>query len=219
MKLTKRKRVTFTLQDIKAHIAQQRTRPQTQYTLPSSQFDLSVDPYWALATSNPRTYLDPTAYPYPPSALAQPATHPPLAKLRIAIQPLPSVLLSVYVSSASYSYVSVAHLLRSLHAALQVRVSESEFAQLSEWEQKIAAKAFYDRCESSKDYYGELFEGVKRIDFFGGETRIAGLVPSSKWRDTWDVVLSRGTRKRPPQPTGQTTMGRRAGYYGKRTGS
>lgn len=186
MKLTKRKYVHFKLADIKSMI--QQSQPPSPASASKTYFDLAEDPF-----SNKRLA---TSSPYAPSILSQPATRLPIRKLQIVIRPVPSVMFMVSVANSFY--VSVGNLLQTLHQSLQVRVSEEDWAKLEMWEQHEIAKAFYDRCEASADYYGTLFNGVTYLDLLCGETAFQGIVPSKQWVNTWELVLRK--RRSPAAP-------------------
>ena len=114
------------------------------------------------------------------------------------------------VSVTNAFYVSIGHLLQTLHQSMQTRVSEEDWARLAQWEQHDIAKAFYDRCEASADYYGTLFNGVTYIDLLCGETTFQGIVPSKQWANTWELVLRR-RRPAPPPPVHPPTPSKWAG--------
>ncbi|SJK99125.1 uncharacterized protein ARMOST_02412 [Armillaria ostoyae] len=122
-----------------------------------------------------------------PSSFSEPAISPPVAHLtltsphlfwRISVRPL-----------LNGTYVTVSDVLYAIYNGLRENISPAEFYGLpSKTEMRRVTEAYeqrYRRIKSRSGSYEEKKAGVKRVDFFMGRTRFAGLSPSTKGHDVW----------------------------------
>ncbi|KAK0220616.1 hypothetical protein IW262DRAFT_1272420 [Armillaria fumosa] len=122
-----------------------------------------------------------------PNSLSEPAISPPVSHLtltsphlpwRISVRPL-----------LNGTYVTVSDVLFAMYNGLRENISPAEFYGLpSKTEVRRVTEAYeqrYKRIKSRSGSYEEKKAGVKRIDFFMGRTRFAGLSPSTKGHDVW----------------------------------
>ncbi|KAK0193137.1 hypothetical protein F5146DRAFT_1137016 [Armillaria mellea] len=122
-----------------------------------------------------------------PNSLSEPAISPPVSHLtltsphlfwRISVRPL-----------LNGTYVTVSDILFAMYNGLRENISPAEFYGLpSKTEMRRVTEAYeqrYRRIKSRSGSYEEKKAGVKRVDFFMGRTRFAGLSPSTKGHDVW----------------------------------
>jgi len=64
------------------------------------------------------------------------------------------------------------------------RISHRDWAKLNSGEERAITKAFTKRCGLSEH---ERAQGVKRVDFLQGKTRLVGLLRSGA-EDGWEVM-------------------------------
>lgn len=87
------------------------------------------------------------------------------------------------------TYVTVSDVLFAMYNGLRENISPAEFYGLpSKTEVRRVTEAYeqrYRRIKSRSGSYEEKKAGVKRVDFFMGRTRFAGLSPSTKGHDVW----------------------------------
>ncbi|KAK0203314.1 hypothetical protein DFS33DRAFT_784674 [Desarmillaria ectypa] len=122
-----------------------------------------------------------------PNSLSESAISPPVSHLtltsphlpwRISVRPL-----------LNGTYVTVSDVLHGMYNGLRENISPAEFHGLpSKTEVRRVTEAYeqrYRRIKSRSGSYEEKKAGVKRVDFFMGRTRFAGLSPSTKGHDVW----------------------------------
>jgi hypothetical protein len=111
----------------------------------------------------------------------EPAVYPPEISLTLVTHHLPW---AIVVPASNGRFVTVSDILSSVHRALQVSVTQSEFSALGS--QKLmhqASVAYRRRCERLRGHRGFMEEkrkGVKRVDFLMGYTKFQGLSPTSR---------------------------------------
>jgi hypothetical protein len=134
----------------------------------------------------------------------EPAMYPPLTRLRIICdlipnwpidlefrQPSSTTPYSPYspnqleftYQQPSPSPITLADVLVAIHQAMHRRITHVDWAKLNRLGQRGVTKAYLRRCVS--EY--ERAQGVKRVDFLLGRTRMVGLVRSGM-EDGWEVM-------------------------------
>ncbi|RDB26895.1 hypothetical protein Hypma_005171 [Hypsizygus marmoreus] len=127
--------------------------------------------------------------------MQQPATHPPLTALRIVCDMIPQwpieLALSDYVVNAAMSPnpyygvggsytpppISLADVLVAIHRAMHKKISHADWAKLDRHEEIAVSTAYTQRCKAvGSTAEHERAQGVKRVDFLLGRTRMRGLV-------------------------------------------
>jgi hypothetical protein len=126
------------------------------------------------------------------------ATHPPVMRLRIVSEGLPLWPIDLEynpgstglglsgMSSASASGdpppITLGDVLVVLHQRLHERVSPAEWASQSPSQQQVVAKSYSRRCRNEErimpgmgNEARQRADGVKRVDFLHGRTRLVGL--------------------------------------------
>ncbi|KAG7441830.1 uncharacterized protein BT62DRAFT_465681 [Guyanagaster necrorhizus] len=126
-----------------------------------------------------------------PNFLHEPALSPPVSQLTLTS---PHLLWCIRVHpSLNGAYVTVADVLHAMYSGLRENIAPAEFYGLpSQTEMRRVTDAYeqrYRRIKSRSGSYEEKKAGVKRIDFFMGRTRFAGLSPSSKGPDVWAMNI------------------------------
>ena len=134
--------------------------------------------------------------------MQEPATHPPLTRLRIICDVIPNWPIDLEFrqqnttpyspySPNQFAYqqqqappppISLADVLIAVHQAMHRRITHDDWAKLNRHDSRAVTKAYMKRCGMS-EY--EKSQGVKRVDFLLGRTRMVGLV-----RDTADASES-----------------------------
>lgn len=110
--------------------------------------------------------------------LAEPATFPSVAQLKIFSPQLPWAI-SVRPTTPGV-FVSVFDVLAAVYASLRVGITQGEWERLSDAHKTLALRAKQDRileCEASRAL-DEGFHHPRRVDALGEVTRFAGLVPA-----------------------------------------
>ena len=64
------------------------------------------------------------------------------------------------------------------------RITRADWEQLNKQDERAITRAYTNRCNMNEH---ERSQGVKRVDFLLGKTRMAGLV-RSKIEDGWEVM-------------------------------
>ncbi|KAF7304473.1 hypothetical protein HMN09_00849600 [Mycena chlorophos] len=138
-----------------------------------------------------------TPYPHGISGhmLAEPAISPPQRSLTLtgAHLGLPWVI-SVSASSNG-QYVSVGDVLEGLYRALRTPVRAAEYAELGRRRGGSTvmdgmARTYKRRCRLYRDrraYEEEQRGGLRGVDYLMGYTKFAGLSPTSRGADVWEI--------------------------------
>jgi hypothetical protein len=111
------------------------------------------------------------------SSFSEPAIYPPVSSLSIQI-PHHSWPITVY---ASYNgqYVTVNDVLSSVYNSLRKNVTPSEYNSIPSRKDservRMAYETRYRRHRDRASYEAEKRQGVKRVDFLNGRTRVMGL--------------------------------------------
>ncbi|THV03540.1 hypothetical protein K435DRAFT_651086 [Dendrothele bispora CBS 962.96] len=79
-------------------------------------------------------------------------------------------------------HLSLLDILRTIHRSLHTRISHSNWAQLTEWEQTAVTRVYTKRCKAMGYLNAFEREGVQIIDFLLGKVWFRGLVMD------WEVV-------------------------------
>lgn len=121
---------------------------------------------------------------------AEPASTPPLRKLRIISEHLPW---TIGVAASNGSYVTFGDVMDSLYRALQKNITPAEFGSLSSHDGRRATQAYeqrYRRHRSNQAYDQEKRGGMKRVDFLMGKTKFWGLATTSHGSDVWRLSVT-----------------------------
>ena len=135
--------------------------------------------------------------------MREPATHPPLTSLRIVCDLTPKWPIDLEFrqpSSAPYSPyssnqfpfqqqsspppITLADVLVAIHQAMHRRITRVDWEMLSKQEKRAITNAYANRCHLNEH---ERSQGVKRVDFLLGRTRMMGLLGSGI-EDGWEVM-------------------------------
>jgi len=131
--------------------------------------------------------------------MVQPATHPPLTRMRIVCDLIPQwpidLQLDPYTSGGMspnpYQYpppISLQDVLIAVHRAMHKQIRHSDWAKLTNKQEIAISKAYTKRCRavpSTAEY--ERAQGVKRVDYLLEQTRMVGLVRAGMV-DGWEVM-------------------------------
>ena len=124
--------------------------------------------------------------PLHPDDLREPATLPPLTRLRIVCDLIPQWPIDLeFHADALAGYgsnpfnpppISLVDVLIAVHRAMHTRITHAEWAMLSIDDQKAISRTFYRRCKAVLAAYEmERANGVMRVDFLRGKTRMLGV--------------------------------------------
>ncbi|KAG5637112.1 hypothetical protein H0H81_005750 [Sphagnurus paluster] len=130
--------------------------------------------------------------------LMEAATHPPITQLRIQCDAIPQwpieLRLDPYVQTQVYSElnppppISLQDVFIAVHRSLQKQIAHVDWDQLSHAQEYEIAKAFTQRCRAIPGQFEhERSQGVKRVDYLLGKTRMAGLMRVGM-ADGWQVM-------------------------------
>ncbi|KAF8879384.1 hypothetical protein BD779DRAFT_1154796 [Infundibulicybe gibba] len=154
-------------------------------------FDLSSNVF------SPMRHVGPgQTIPISDQELREPATHPPITRLRIVCDLIPQwPLIMEYnpqqdgqtIANAGFPPpILLVDILVALHRHLHQRISHTDWAKLSISEETAVARAYTRRCRSSPSLEAlQRNQGVKRIDFFLDRFTFRGLVRTG---DGWDEL-------------------------------
>lgn len=159
-------------------------------------FDLSTTTFTPL-----RLYGNGQPTILPPEEMREPATHPPLTRLRIICDLIPTWPIHLELPPTPYSPynsnqfayqqpspssppITLMDVLVAVHQAMHSRITHIDWAKVSKKEQREITRAYTVRCGGSEH---ERAQGVKRVDFLLGRTRMIGLV-RSRMEDGWEVM-------------------------------
>lgn len=117
-------------------------------------------------------------YLLPPARLAEPATTPPAAEVRIQCEFLPWTIAVRPSPFYGNIFVTVGDVLQQLYEALRLQVSADELravqAMRGESEDAVV-RAYAARCAAAHHRRDEEKKGVRRVDCLKGTTRFGGI--------------------------------------------
>ena len=136
--------------------------------------------------------------------LIQPATNPPITKLRIVCDAIPQWPLELqpnahmtnpYLSPGMMYQIppiALGDVLVAIHMHLQRRITHADWAKLTHKEMVAVGRAYTERCRNAPQGTAEheLAQGVKRVDFLLGRTKMVGLVRQQPL-DGWEIMKLR----------------------------
>lgn len=146
---------------------------------PDFHFDLSSPRF------SPVIWLGPgQVTPLTMDHFSQPATHPPITRLRIVCDIVPQWPIDLeynpYQAAPSVP-ITLGDILIAIHRSLHTRISHIDWAKLSVSEETAVARAYTRRCKSIPSVAQfEASQGVRRVDYlldkvmFRGLLRVAG---------------------------------------------
>ncbi|KAJ4490171.1 hypothetical protein J3R30DRAFT_3653581 [Lentinula aciculospora] len=106
------------------------------------------------------------ARPCPVEYLNQPATHPPITRLRIVSDLLPDWPIDIAYTPHYVAPITFLDVLINIHRSLHQRITHDDFNRLSLSQERAVTKAYYRRCRSAGSFEStERAQGVKRIDY------------------------------------------------------
>lgn len=158
-------------------------------------FDVSTTAFLPL-----RLYGPGQSAPLGADQLDEPATYPPLTRLRIVCDMIPNWPIDLEFKGYGGGYspnpyqasgpppITLVDVLVAVHRALHQRISHADWAPLGPAQEMAVGKAYTKRCKavgSMVDH--ELAQGVKRVDFLLSKTRMLGLLRGGTV-DGWDVM-------------------------------
>ncbi|KAJ7730616.1 hypothetical protein DFH07DRAFT_993016 [Mycena maculata] len=124
------------------------------------------------------------------AGFAEPAVYPPQAAISLLTPHLPW---AIGVPASNGSYVTVFDVIDSIYRTLRVNTLPAEFNALGS--QKLMRKAAaaytqrYERLRGHRGYTEEKKQGVKRVDFLMGYTRLQGISPTPGAPDVWQLNI------------------------------
>ncbi|TFK39193.1 hypothetical protein BDQ12DRAFT_629742 [Crucibulum laeve] len=122
--------------------------------------------------------------------LSEPATSTPLRSMVITCPHLPWII-TVYPQSGSH--ITVYDVFYEIYRSLHKSITSSDFASLpSDSARRASTRAYeqrYSRHRSSRHRDEEKRSGMLRIDFLMGMTRFAGLSPTGRGPDVWQLNI------------------------------
>jgi hypothetical protein len=123
-----------------------------------------------------------------PTALAEPASNPPLPTLSLRIAGLPWLVVVQPDSrlSPGSAIVTVQDVLSTIHLNLRKVVKPSEYDAMDRDSKAALYKAFERRVGTDPVQRGK---GLRRIDFLFGHVVAQGLVRAQSKDNIWDVVV------------------------------
>jgi hypothetical protein len=125
--------------------------------------------------------------------LSQPATHPPITRLRIVCDAIPqwptelqynpyaaaaaAIPLSAGGGGGGAPPITLGDVLIALHRSLQLRISHLDWARLNVSEETAVARAYTRRCRAVPHLAQfEASQGVRRVDYLLDRVVFRGLV-------------------------------------------
>jgi hypothetical protein len=156
-----------------------------------------------------RLYAHGQATILPNDEMQQPATHPPITRLRIVSDLIPQWpidlefrpnITTTTISPTPYSPyspnqsafqqqppatppITLADVLIAVYQSMHLRIGHTDWARLNRRDEKAITKSYLRRCGASEL---EKSHGVKRVDFLKGRTRMLGLVREGT-EDGWEL--------------------------------
>jgi hypothetical protein len=159
-----------------------------------------------LASQNfmPMQLLPTGAYaPVGADVLSQPATHPPIYRLKIVLDELPNWPITLEYNPEDYRQqtgaalmypppVSVGDVLAQIHRALHERISHTDWARLDDKKKYKISQAYTARCASAPSMEHLLkSDGVKKVDYLLDKLWFRGLIKTHDGPDVLKLVVAR----------------------------
>ncbi|KAF7986311.1 hypothetical protein HWV62_35272 [Athelia sp. TMB] len=116
----------------------------------------------------------PTAHKPHPALPSEYATAPPVRALNITCGLAPAW--KITAQNPRGGGVTVADVLRAVHAALHAPLAHGEWAALAGKQRARVAAAYEERWRGAADPAGERMQGLRRVDALLGCTRFGGLI-------------------------------------------
>ena len=116
--------------------------------------------------------------------LRQPATNPPITRMRITHQSIrqwPIDLKLQYdeyqMGSGTQTPITVGDVLYMIHTSLRRQITHDDWYRLSNFKHDAVTQAYYRRCRSVPSMQTlETRQGVKRVDYLKEKYMFAGLI-------------------------------------------
>ena len=152
---------------------------------------------------SPMRIIDGHDVPLSPETLAQPATYPPIYRLRIVCDEIPEWPITLEFDPDSYyeqtgtilPYVppiSLGDALFAIHRMLQEQITYSDWARLHTTSQTEITKAYITRCKSMPTMESLLkSHGVKKVDYLLNRVWFDGLARTGDGPEVLRLVVSR----------------------------
>lgn len=142
----------------------------------------------------------------PLAELREPATHPPITRLRIVCDGIPQwpieleytpydvsgEYLSMPSVDGSVPPISLGDVLFAIHRAMHTQITHLDWGRLTMSEEIAVARAYTRRCRSMPSVAElEASQGVKRVDFLLDRFMFRGLVraPGGDGYDEWKMIV------------------------------
>ncbi|KIL63898.1 hypothetical protein M378DRAFT_163835 [Amanita muscaria Koide BX008] len=176
------------------------TSPYSCTPLPTLNLTLNTHLNLPAITSAPHISFDltlrdptPSLTRVPYTALAEPATYPPVPYLTIVHKKLPWQI-RVTPSDQKLGYVTVRDVVFGLPAFLRHPASKGEYELVpGEQAKKEVSNAYLRRCKTAVEAEKEKATGLRRVDFLQGRTVFYGLTQTSKGPEVWELHTTTGT--------------------------
>ncbi|GLB42534.1 hypothetical protein LshimejAT787_1105490 [Lyophyllum shimeji] len=129
----------------------------------------------------------------PSEDMIQPATHPPISRLRIICDAIPQwpceLQLDPYQTGGYQPPpISLSDVLVAVHRNMHRPIGDADWLRLGEQGKIAVANAFSRRCRATSTTFDhERSKGVKRVDYLLGRTQMRGLVRATS-SEGWEVM-------------------------------
>ncbi|KAF8729330.1 hypothetical protein AX14_006270 [Amanita brunnescens Koide BX004] len=179
--------ITF---DIHSFLNGEIPRPDFMFNLPSLYF-------------SPMQVVHGQFVPLSPEILAQPATNPPIHRLRVVCDEIPEWPMTLEYDPESYreqtgmalSYpppISLGDVLSMIHRMLHQQITHVDWARLDTRKQVKITQAYTARCKSAPTMESLLkSHGVKRVDYLLDKVWFKGLIRTRNGPEELKLVISR----------------------------
>jgi len=136
-----------------------------------------------------------------PVELRQPATNPPITRMRITHHSIPQWPVDLrlqydgyQMGSGSQTPITVGDVLYMIHTSLHRQITHDDWYQLSDFKHDAVTRAYYRRCSRVPSMETlEAQQGVKRVDYLKEEYMFAGLIraPDEDGFFHWNLITER----------------------------
>jgi hypothetical protein len=151
---------------------------------PDFYFDLALPKFSPVLWTGPSQVT-----PLTMEHFSQPATHPPITRLRIICDTIPQWPIDLEYNPyhqgglsipAAPIPITLGDILIAIHRSLHTRISHMDWAKLSASEETAVARAYTRRCKSIPSVAQfEASQGVRRVDYLLDKNRFRGLLRHS----------------------------------------